>query len=333
MTIAALFATLIGLVVTVYLVLSNGGAEIQTAILSAGWGILLVVAMHLPQSLFSSLGWRSVSASDRNPSRLSFFGIRLIREAVNSLLPVAQVGGEFVGARLLALRGVPLRVAGASATVDLTLEIVSQVGFTLLGLALLMLDPEKAGIINWIGGSILAAVGVIAAFIVAQRYGLFQLLEAGILRLARKQNWKGAEQLAGLHDEIVTLYRSPGRLLRGTSYHLMSWLLGGLEIMAALHVVGVPVDLRGALIVESLGQAFKSLGFAVPGALGVQEGGFILACGLVGVGPQSAIELSLLKRIRELTLGLPGLLAWQLIEGRRLAAPATSEAISKETIS
>jgi hypothetical protein len=54
----------------------------------------------------------------------------------------------------------------------------------------------------------------------------------------------------------------------------------------------------------------------VPGALGVQEGGNILVCGLVGIGPQAAIELSLLKRIREVALGVPGLLAWQIFEGR-----------------
>jgi len=322
MKFAALLATLVGLGILIYLILANGGVAIETAIASAGFGILWVVAAHFPQSLFSSLGWRAVVSAERIPSPGSFFGFRLIRESVNALLPVAQVGGEFVNARLLAQRGVPLSAAGASVTVDKTLEIVSQVGFTLLGMALLMLDPGQAGVLHWIGVGIAAAIGVIAAFIAAQRYGLFQMLESGILALARKQNWKGAEQLAGLHDEIVALYKSPGRLLRGTLYHLLSWMLGAVEIWAALHVVGVDVDPRGALIVESLGQAFKSVGFAIPGALGVQEGGLILACGLVGVNAQGALELSLLKRIRELSIGVPGLIAWQWIEGKRLFGPA-----------
>jgi uncharacterized membrane protein YbhN (UPF0104 family) len=101
----------------------------------------------------------------------------------------------------------------------------------------------------------------------------------------------------------------------------MSWLLGGLEVMIALHVVGVSVDFREALIIESLGQAFRAVGFAIPGSLGVQEGGFIIACGLFGVSPQAAIELSLLKRVREVALGLPALIAWQVIETRPLAEP------------
>lgn len=322
MKFAALFATLIGLAILVYLVLANGGAAIEAAIASAGFGILWVVAAHFPQSLFSALGWRVLVAAERVPSAAVFFGFRIIRESVNGLLPVGQVGGEVINARLLAQRGVPLSSAGASLAVDKTLEIVSQIGFTLIGLALLMLDPAHTDIVHWIGGAIVGAVGVIAAFIVAQRFGLFRLLEEGILKLARKQQWKGAEQLAGLHDEIVALYKSPRRLVWGTLLHLLSWSLGGLEIWVALHVLGIDADLRAALIVESLGQAFKSIGFAIPGALGVQEGGLILACSLVGVNAQGAIELSLMKRIRELTLGVPGLIAWQWIEGKRLFGPA-----------
>lgn len=328
MKFAALFATLIGFAILVTLVLTNGGLAIETAIASAGFGILWVVAAHFPQSLFSSLGWRAVVASGRVPPAWTFFGFRLIRESINALLPVGQVGGEFVNVRLLGQRGVPLSSAGASVAVDKTLEIVSQIAFTLLGMALLMLDPAQVHVIHWIGGGIAGAIGVIAAFIVAQRFGLFRLLEEGVLKLARKQQWKGAEGLVGLHEEIVGLYKSPRRLVWGTLLHLVSWILGGVEVWAALHVLGIDVDPRGALIIESLGQAFKSMGFAIPGALGVQEGGLILACSLVGVSPQGAIELSLLKRIRELTLGIPGLIAWQWIEGRRLFAPRLKETAS-----
>jgi len=320
MKLAGLFATLIGLAILVYLVLANGGAAIETAIASAGFGILWVIAAHFPQSLASSLGWRALVVSERVPGAPAFFGLRLIRESINGLLPVGQVGGEFVNVRLLGQRGVALSSAGASVAVDKTLEIVSQILFTLLGMALLMLDPAQADMIHWIGGALAGAVIVIGAFIAAQRFGLFKLLEQGLLTLARKQQWKGAEGLAGLHEEIVGLYKSPRRLVWGTVLHLVSWMLGAVEIWAALHVVGIDVDPRAALIIESLGQAFKSIGFAIPGALGVQEGGLILACSLIGVNAQGAIELSLLKRIREISIGVPGLLAWQWIEGKRLFA-------------
>jgi uncharacterized membrane protein YbhN (UPF0104 family) len=103
-------------------------------------------------------------------------------------------------------------------------------------------------------------------------------------------------------------------------------VLGGLEVMLALHFLGVSVDFREALIIESLGQAFRAVGFAIPGSLGVQEGGLMIACGLLGISPQTAIELSLLKRIREVALGIPALMAWHVIETRRLVDRTGTEA-------
>jgi uncharacterized membrane protein YbhN (UPF0104 family) len=64
--------------------------------------------------------------------------------------------------------------------------------------------------------------------------------------------------------------------------------------------------------------AARSAGFVVPGALGVQEGGFILVCGLFGIEADTAIALSMVKRLRELAIGLPGLVSWQVSEGKRL---------------
>ncbi|MDX6769446.1 MAG: TIGR00374 family protein, partial [Elusimicrobiota bacterium] len=64
---------------------------------------------------------------------------------------------------------------------------------------------------------------------------------------------------------------------------------------------------------ESLGQAVRAAAFAIPGALGVQEGGYLVLGGLLGIAPDTALALSLTKRFRELVLGLPGLLVWQLL--------------------
>ena len=63
-----------------------------------------------------------------------------------------------------------------------------------------------------------------------------------------------------------------------------------------------------ALLLESLGQAVRGAAFAVPGALGVQETGYVLLAPLAGLTPDVALALSLAKRVRELLLGLPGLL-------------------------
>jgi putative membrane protein len=300
-----------------------GFAEIAGGIRTAGWGVLAVIAFHPLQMIFSSLGWQVLLEPHPAPRLAGFIGLRWIREAVNNLLPVAQIGGEVVGARLLRHSGVPLAAGAASVTVDLTMELVSQIVFTLLGLALLIPGLQEPHLVSWTIGILALAGAAVLVFIAAQRFGLFHLFEQALVRLAeRGSGWSSLGEVAGLHRAIEALYAAPARLAWSSLHHLISWLLGGLEVMLALHFVGASVDLREALVIESLGQAFRAAGFAIPGSLGVQEAGFVIVCGLFGVSPQAAIELSLLKRIREVALGIPALIAWHLVETWRLVEPA-----------
>jgi hypothetical protein len=55
----------------------------------------------------------------------------------------------------------------------------------------------------------------------------------------------------------------------------------------------------------------------VPGAIGVQEGGYVVLGPLFGIAPETMLALSLLKRARDLALGVPALLLWQGLEARR----------------
>jgi hypothetical protein len=64
----------------------------------------------------------------------------------------------------------------------------------------------------------------------------------------------------------------------------------------------------------------------VPGALGAQESGMVLFGALLGLPADLSLAVSLAKRVRELALGLPGLAAWQWVEGRRLFDRRTDQA-------
>ena len=296
-----------------------GFAEIASGLRSAGWGVLAVIAFHPLQMIFSALAWQALLPTPPVLGLIVFMRLRWIREGVNSLLPMALMGGEVVAVRLLRHAGVPLAAGTASVTVDVTMEFLSQIIFTLIGLALLIPGLNEPAIVPWTLGAVALGTAAVVALVAAQRFGLFQLIERGLINLAeRGPAWSALGEIAGLHRAIVALYAAPAKLGRAFACHLISWLLGGFEVMLALHLVGVSVDFHEGLIIESLGQAFRAVGFAVPGALGVQEGGFIIACGLFGISPQAAIELSLLKRIREVALGIPALIAWHVIETRRL---------------
>ena len=84
--------------------------------------------------------------------------------------------------------------------------------------------------------------------------------------------------------------------------------------------MGVTIGPVAVIAIESLIFAVRSIAFVVPGALGVQEGAYLLLAPLFGLDPQVAVALSLLKRARDLTIGVPALLLWQASEGRKLLA-------------
>jgi len=123
--------------------------------------------------------------------------------------------------------------------------------------------------------------------------------------------------LARVQNEVAAIYGRPGRVWAGTALHFACWLASGLEAWLALRLMGVSIGIGAVLSIESLLYAIRSVAFAVPNAVGVQEGAYLLIGGLYGLAPETVLALSLLKRARDLTLGLPALLLWQLIEARR----------------
>ena len=329
MKLGAIIGGLVGVALAAWLLQSYGVERILDLLGHAGWfGIGVVIAFHVVQILFSSAAWRVIAGPTvPRPSLRAFMVLRWIREGVNNLLPVAQIGGEFVASRLLRQRGIPLASAIAGAVADLTMEMVTQVAFTLMGLALLLHSVGSGGIAGYVASGVVIAAAVASGFLGAQWLGLATLVEKGLLRLGRALGWSGTEQVQGLHTALIACYRAPRRVVLAATSHSVSWLLGGIEVCLALHFLGHDVGWSaGLVIVESLGQALKAVGFAVPGALGVQEGGYIVVCQLFGLTPEVAIALSLMKRLREVVLGVPGLIAWQRMEAARPRAQSAQPA-------
>jgi hypothetical protein len=77
-------------------------------------------------------------------------------------------------------------------------------------------------------------------------------------------------------------------------------------------------------MLESLTYAMRSAAFFVPSGWGVQEGAYVVLGAMVGLSPGTALALSLAKRAREITIGVPALLTWQAIETRALRRSAAN---------
>ena len=120
---------------------------------------------------------------------------------------------------------------------------------------------------------------------------------------------------------MLRLHADRRALAASFLWHGAAWALGAVEVMAVLNLLGHPVSLADALVIESLAQALRNAGFMLPGALAVQEGAIIGAAALVGVPAPAALAAALVRRAREICFALPGLLAWHRSEMRATPEP------------
>ncbi len=309
---------IVGFSLFVGLLAYEGFSEVVAALASVGLGVVAVVAWHLVPMATDTVAWAVLfPPADRRPfPRL--LRLRWLCESVNTLLPVAQVGGDLVRARLLMREGLSGPMSGASVVVDLTTAVLMQLAFALLGVGLLVARGGDRATVE----GLLAGIGIfsllLGGFYLAQRMGLFGGLVRILERIAAGTDWLNVAGSADALDRDVTyLYGRRRPLLVSCIWRFGAWTLGAGEVWLALTFLSHPVSVVEAVMLEALGNAVRGAAFAVPGALGVQEGGLILLGSLIGIPGETALALSLLKRVRELALGLPGLVVWQVAEGRR----------------
>jgi putative membrane protein len=313
-----ILAAIVGLALVIALIAYYGAASVLDAVAAVGWGAALVTLVRVAETSGAGLAWwLALPGVGGGLIRICML-LRWLREAINVLLPVAHVGGDLIGARLLTFWGVPGGTAGASIVVDLFAQTVTQFFFTLIGLACLVQAGGDTAIVRGVVIGLAILGPALIGFFVAQRFGGFHLLEKALLHLAKDPKWAALGGVASLNDRLQDIYRRPLGLSLCFAMHLAIWFFGVLEVWVALHFMGYPVDYRTALVIESLGQAVRGAAFVVPGAIGVQESGFIALCAVFGIPAPTAIALSLVKRLPEVALGLPGLVIWQGIEGRNL---------------
>jgi putative membrane protein len=302
------------------LLIRQGAPQVGAAFVSAGWAIAAVVIYHLAVPVFlDAIAWWVLFPNSDRLSLWQLFWMRWIGESVSTLVPSAAVGGDVVRARLAALHGASVPTAAASVLVDITLGVFVQIAFTLAGLALIVSVTGHEGFVRpTLIGALLGIIAIVGFYIV-QRLGMFRFIGVIISRLANSSEWHSLINSGQTLDRTIrTLYARRRGVIGCCVWTAASLVLGSGEIWIALHAIGLQATLINALIFQSVILAIRSAMFPVPGALGVQEGGYVVVGNLLGIPGDAAFALSLIARVRELILGIPGLITWQLFEARRL---------------
>jgi hypothetical protein len=192
--------------------------------------------------------------------------------------------------------------------------------YTTLGLGLLSWLRPGSEIAGPARAAVVAMVVLGAGFVFVQMRGAGAAVRM-VLRLANLLGLLGTAEpddaARVLQGELTKLHNSPKRLLSCTALHLLCWVLVGGETWLLCALLGAPIGLGAAVVIDALISGLRSAAFMVPQALGVQEGGYMLLGALFGLSPEIALALSLVRRARDLLIGAPVLTIWQITEGRR----------------
>ena len=315
-----LIAVGLGLVVATVVVGYIGFGQVFAALARIGWrGLAVLIAYSAVPICLLGTAWFCLE----KPWRARLWGVylwaRMVRDASGELLPFSHVGGFVIGARAAALRGFAPTWAFATTVVDVTAELIAQIGFTALGVVLLVTRLDAGSAKDGLVAASLAGLGITAAeaaaFVILQKRGI------GLVRaLARRFLPAAAAGAAETGEMIAALHARPARISLAVGIHLAAWVASALGPWLALRVAGIEIGPLAVLGLESLVMAVRSAAFAAPMGIGVQEASYALLGPLFGLGPEVALALSLIKRARDIVIGLPILAIWQSMEGRRLIA-------------
>jgi putative membrane protein len=316
-------AFVLGLVALTVLVVRNDIQSIINLLGQAGWLLLCLLPLHCVPLALDVMGWRILVLGRSDFATL--FVIAAIREAINRLLPVANVGGEVVGARLLVRCGVSYPAAVSSILVETMLNILSQILFLTFGLACLLHTTDHFELTGAVVMAVASASTIVLLLFWVLRSGaFFRLLHNLAVRtLGASPKYAAALGALGQVDSTTReLTLAHARLAKSIAWQVCGLVSGSVETWLVLRWLAHPVSAEGAVALEALTLAARSFFFIAPAGLGVQEAGLIGVGSLLGLGSDVAIAVSLAKRAREILFGLPALAAWQALSGGRASAGA-----------
>lgn len=313
-----LAVTALGVVLLCYLLTRVGLGAVLTAAASVGWpGFALLCLASLLLCAFLGATWGVLLPRSVGVAPSVFVWARMVRDAAADVLPFSQIGGMALGARAAILHGAPSALAWGSMIIDVTTEMLAQIAYVALGILVIWLNMPHTALTRTVttatSAALLLALVAGGGFLGVQRYGHHWIAS----RLMGRVSSGSSAYTSAIATALDEIYHSRSRVAISLGGHFLGWVANAGCAWIAFRLVGASVDFVSVLAVESLVYASRSAGFFIPNALGVQEAAYTVLAPLLGVGKELALAVSLLKRARDLAIGVPVLLIWQAFEGRR----------------
>jgi glycosyltransferase 2 family protein len=310
---------LLGLLLATLLIGSFGFHTVTSAVGRAGWsGFALICFWQLVIFVPLGFAWDQIGRARGVRRPFLFLWGRMVRDASANCLPFSQVGGFVFGTRAIMLHGLEWPLATATMIVDVTAEFLAELAFIGIGLSILLARAPKA---NHAAVPIEVGLGVLilgAILLLGLQRGAAPVFARLAERIAGSRFGGARQRLAALHSEMMAIYEHTGRLFASFALHLLGWLASGFADWIAYHALGVPIDVDRALAIEALLSGVAVASFLVPVNAGIQEASYAGLGALFGVPAEMSLAVSLIRRARDVVVGVPILLVWQIFEVRRM---------------
>lgn len=319
MKVVSYLALVFGLAAALALLSWHGFETVAAAMVTLGVGILALPFIYAPHMLGATISFSQIFPPGTRPAFPVMLRAVWIGLSVESMLPGASFSAEIAKARILLRARLDGHVAASVVIVDMTIQGLVLAVWGGFGVAALWSTRAGADLV-WSGlvGACVLTLSI-AGLVLAQRSGFFAFLARQGGRATRSARWRGViGGVSQIDATIRDIYDRPGRIVLAITIRGCSRSMLMVELCFVGFLMGHPIAPSAAVMLVGLIGALRAAAFVVPGGWGVQEGGFVVIGGLVGLPPDIMLAMSLATRARELMVGVPALLVWQIAESRSL---------------
>jgi uncharacterized protein (TIRG00374 family) len=290
-------------------------ASLSQRLLAAHWGWLLVaLGLTLAERLTQACKWRTLlGAKDNRPGWAWAGRVQLIATFYGSFLP-SSLGVDAIRIIAAMRQGIAGVDATAATLADRAFMVMGQL--LLATAAALLLSSQLPWLLRF------AIWGA----------GLVTLLGGLMLCIAPLMRWMArwvrpvvgqrlSEKIGELYHAVHRYHRQPRVLAATAGLTVLVFVVRLAFGQALIWAVGLDLALWQLALVLPIVWLVKLLPVTV-GAIGLQDGAYLVLLGLFGVGPAAAVSVSLLEHLLVRVAVLPGGLFWLV----NRPAPAASSA-------
>jgi uncharacterized membrane protein YbhN (UPF0104 family) len=280
---------------------------------------ILVVA-HLPTLFFDSLTWY-ILISKKKLSFLWALTITWIAQTSGKFLPTGNITGEFVRIYLGFKKGLSTYESTSTVLTDLVLATFSLFFIALISYLILVLNDFSLFDLNnsyymYFSLGFIFLGCLFFYFIISKRF-LKSLIKrfknSDILKIDKKKIFT----ILKVDYSLYQLSKNKSKLLKAFITRLLGWVAGAFEIYIFLYIIGVEITILDVILIEAFSGIIRALVFFIPAGIGVQELAFVIIGGYVGLSSSISFSIALGRRIREILVGLPGIIVWYLIFSKK----------------